>query len=194
MKIRILLAAVLGGLTMFLWGGLAHAVLPLGEIGFKAAAPPPGDAPIMQLLTTTLSEDAIYIAPGGDWEKRNDPAVKEEWDKRWNAGPRAYITVDHRPMSGMGAMLGKELVTDVVVALLAALLLSCTSGCCSSFVGRTGFVTGLGLVASLPLVQQWTWMSAPCNHTAAFIAITVIGFAIMGIVIAAIVRPRAAAP
>ena len=33
---RILLAGVLGGIALFVWEGIAHEVLPLGEAGVKA--------------------------------------------------------------------------------------------------------------------------------------------------------------
>lgn len=34
---RIAIAAILGGIVMFLWGGVAHTMLPLGEFGVHTA-------------------------------------------------------------------------------------------------------------------------------------------------------------
>ena len=37
---RILIAGVIGGLVMFMWGAVAHMMLPIGEMGMKLPTEP----------------------------------------------------------------------------------------------------------------------------------------------------------
>jgi hypothetical protein len=187
MKGRILVAALLGGIVMFFWGYVSHVVLELGDHGIKAAPAPPGDEPLMQALQAVTPDDGLYLAPGGDWEHRADPKVKEEWDKRWNAGPRALIVVNHAASRGMTKQLVTEFATDVLLALLAAILLSCAAAHCG-FMGRTLFVTGLGVVACFRTIQDWNWWEFPCVYASSKVVDALIGFTLMGIVIALVVK------
>jgi hypothetical protein len=185
---RILLAAVLGGLTLFAWGAVSHLWLQIEDGGLRAVPPPPGDEPLMEILRNTLTEDAVYLAPGGDWERRNEPAVHEEWEKRWNAGPRAFIAVSHQPFD-MGKSLVVEVVMNLMAALIVAFLMSLAIGRLPSLVGRTLFASAIGLVANLRTIENANWWGFACNYTGLQALDLVIGFTLMGFVIALIMKP-----
>ncbi len=46
---RLLAAAILGGILMFVWGAVSHTVLPLGEMGMKNLPAEDALVPAMKL-------------------------------------------------------------------------------------------------------------------------------------------------
>jgi hypothetical protein len=188
MKKRILLAGLLGGLTLFAWGAVSHMVFQLEESAMSAAPPPPGDRQIMDAVSATFPEDGIFMLPGGDMSMKSDEAAMEEWDARWRKGPRGILAVDHGDARTFPVMLLGEVLWDVVLATVAAILLACASASCCAWWCRTLFVTGLGLIASFRTMQHWNWFHFPCGYTTVQVVDALIGFTLMGLVLAAIVR------
>ena len=62
MTTRIILAAVLGAIAMFIWMFVAHMVLPLGEAGISEL---PNETTVLDALQTNISDKpGIYMFPG----------------------------------------------------------------------------------------------------------------------------------
>lgn len=193
MKSRIALAALLGGLTLFAWGAISHMVLQIGDAGLRAAPAEPGDQALLDALDATLTEDGLYFFPGMDESRMGDDDAMDEWAERTKTNPHGIIVYNKEAYGGMGRQLGVEFLTDVGAALVAAILLSWTLGCCSGFAIRVGFVGLLGLVTAFRPIQHWNWYEFPCAYTLAQIGDGVLGFLLMGIVIALLVKPKATA-
>src|ERR1051326_1296260 len=63
MSTRILIAGILGGVVMFIWGFVSHELLPLGELGVKVM---PNEDVVTAALQTNLGEDpGFYVFPAG---------------------------------------------------------------------------------------------------------------------------------
>jgi hypothetical protein len=174
---RILLAGVLGGFALFLWGGLSHMVLGLGAVGIQNL---PQQQPVMDTMKASVPQSGFYFFPQMDAGGKI-PAEKV-------GGPYG-IMIYHA--SGAGAAMTGQLVTEcllnILMALLAALLLSRAG--LTGYVSRVGFVTVLGLAIGLMTnVEYWNWYGFPLSYTAASIAIVVIGFTIVGLIAAAMVK------
>jgi hypothetical protein len=89
----------------------------------------------------------------------------------------------------LGKRLPIELGTNVVCALLAAILVSQLR---SGFIGRVACVTLVGILASImTLVPYWNWYGFPTDFTLAQIAENTVGWLLAGVVLALIVRPSA---
>ena len=58
---RIFLAALLGGIAMFIWSSIAHMALPLGEAGLRDV---PNEALLTSLQTHIGAEAGLYPLPG----------------------------------------------------------------------------------------------------------------------------------
>ena len=87
------------------------------------------------------------------------------------------------------AKLAFELVVEVLVSLLAALLLGLTR--LYDFLPRLGFVMGLGvLAAGMTNASNMIWFAFPLDYTLAYAATQLMGFLIAGAVIASLVRPK----
>lgn len=80
---KILLAAFLGSITMFVWGTISHMVLITG-IGYK---PLPNESAIMQSLNDTILEKGLYFFPGKDFKNTTHDEEKQ-WLNKYETGPR----------------------------------------------------------------------------------------------------------
>jgi hypothetical protein len=142
---RTLLAALVGGLVVFVWGAVAHMLLPLGELGLSVA---PAEAEVVATLKAKLPEAGLYFLPDmRDVEPSELPA----------SGPSAFLAWRPETSYGMGANLGLEFGSGFLAAWIAALLLGCGAGGCS--VWSKGLMTmGLGLFGWLSIsASYWTW-------------------------------------
>ena len=58
---RVVIAGILGGVVIFLWGYLAHTVLGLGEVGIKELS---NEQAVVGALRASTSEPGFYFFPG----------------------------------------------------------------------------------------------------------------------------------
>ena len=181
MSRRILLAAILGGLALFVWGGLSHTVLGLGEHGVQYLAQPQS---LMDAMKGSVPVSGIYYLPAESAGKLRPEQENGPWG----------ILVYH-PSGATTAMTNQlviEGVLNILQALLVAIILSLVPGL-SGYLSRVGFVFLLGVLAGTSLtVQYWNWYGFPANYTLATIADKLIGFLIVGLVVAAFVKPAVA--
>jgi hypothetical protein len=178
---RILLAGILGGFALFMWGGLSHMVLGLGLVGVQNMPQP---QPVMDALKTAVPQSGFYFFPPVD------AAGKVAPDKA--GGPHGIMIYNAAgagaPMTGQ---LEKECALNIGMALFAAFMLSLASGV-TGFVSRVAFVTMLGLMVGLMTnVQYWNWYGFPLNYTVVGVFNDVIGFLIVGLIAAAIIKAPA---
>jgi hypothetical protein len=84
-----------------------------------------------------------------------------------------------------------EFATECLEALLVAFLLSQTV--LASFGGKFGFFLVAGFLAAIATnVSYWNWYGFPKHYTASYMLIQVVGFAVAGLVAAALVKTRSA--
>lgn len=185
MNIRVLLGGLAGGLVLFLWGFLAHAVLPLGEVGLQSL---PNEEPVMEAMRANITAPGIYFIPGMASGQHRDEAAMKAWEEKAKRGPVALLVYQVR---GAGMETGEivtELVSNLAIGLLAGIVLASLSG---SFLTRTLMVGMMGLMSSLDiLVSEWNWYKFSTDYTLAQIAIQVVGFLLMGAAAAAIIKKR----
>jgi hypothetical protein len=182
---RVSIGGVVAGLVVFCWGAAAHMALPLGAIGFRVA---PNEEATVGQLQGALKEPGIYLFPGHDMSKPLSESEQAALFEKIKKGPTGFLV--YHPDGGEAMspqQLGTEAGTNIVCALLAALLLAQTR---LGYVGRVLFVTGLGLFGSLIVsVPYWNWYRFPLDFTAAQTVEHVVGWFLAGLVLAAIVRP-----
>ena len=89
---RILLAAILGGIALFVWGSVSHLALGLGEIGIKEL---PNEQPVLASLRAGISEPGFYFFPGmaipagASAEQKN--AAAKKFEEKYMAGPTGIL-------------------------------------------------------------------------------------------------------
>jgi len=187
---KILLAGILGGVVMFIWTSIAHMALPLGEAGLREI---PNESAVLGAMQNNIGEQTgLYIFPGPGVGKNATRQEKNEAMKHMGekmATNPSGILMYHAPGRPMafGKLLGIEFGTELLEAILVVFLLAQTS--IASFAGRVGFVLVAGILASIATnVSYWNWYGFPCVYTASYMLIQIIGFFLVGIVAAFILR------
>jgi hypothetical protein len=192
---RILLAGILGGLTLFVWLYVAHELLGLGEMGVGEI---PNETVVLNAMRGAIPAPGFYLFPGmglgpnATSEQRK--AAMPEYMKKYEQSPHGVLV--YHPASGaypFGAALGRELALNVLQALLAAWLVSyAASG--RGYSTRVGIVVLAGvLVAISTNVEYWNWYAFPGNYVAGYMTTQIVGFVLAGFVIAALVKSETAA-
>ena len=186
---RIVLAAVLGGLAMFLWSSIAHMALGLGSLGVQDI---PNEQAMIGVMKSNLAQSGFYffpglgLAPGASRAERN--AAMNVYQQKVANGPSGILI--YRP-SGQKAISAGQLLTEfgtnVVQALLAAILLAFAG--LRAYGARVGFVGLAGVMAGITTnISYWTWYGFPGSYTAAYAFTEIMGYVCIGLVAAAIVK------
>jgi hypothetical protein len=183
MTLRILIAGVLGGLAMFVWNSLAHTILPIGHVGI---GPIPAEAAARTALQEAMGTEpkpGLYAFP---WMEHGADAPKP------TPGPSGLIVYHpDRSFEMAPSMMVSEALSEIVQAVIAAFLLSLTA--LVTLLSRTLFVAAVGVAAALSThVSYWIWWGFPAGYSLAQVATMVIGYLVAGVVIAFVLRKRAA--
>jgi hypothetical protein len=188
---QILLAGLLGGIVYFVWGMLAWMVLPIHTPTLHGL---PDESAVRDALTAQQLETGVYMVPWSD-DEADWSNSESEWFQRHKSGPllSIYYTREGSEPMGPEVILG-GFVIDLLAAMLAAALLSCAvkaGSCCAGYWPRVGFVAGLGVFEALVGdTAYWNWMHFPVDYTIAMVVDGGIGWTLVGLVVAAIVKPK----
>jgi len=189
---RILLAGILGGIAMFIWTSMAHMALPLGEAGISEI---PNESAVLDAMKSSMGDKTgLYIFPGlgigKDATHEQKSEAMKQMQQRIATNPSG-ILMYHPPGRpfGFGKSLAVEFSTEVLQAILVIWLLAQTR--IESFGGRVGFVVIAGILAAITTnVSYWNWYGFPGVYTISYILIEIVGFALVGIVAAMLLRKR----
>lgn len=174
---RLIVATVLGGLTMFMWGGLSHSVIFIGT-GFKQL---PNEDKVLEALKTNIPEQGLYFFPGKDF--RN--STKEQdlaFETKFKTGPAGMLI--YRPIGGSPFSVDKlttqffsNLLSVFIAVLIASLIYA-------KYWIRVVVITLLGLLSCSAVSSiYWNWYEFPTSFFVAQILDMVIGFFLTGLVI-----------
>jgi hypothetical protein len=176
---RILLGGILGGLALFMWGGLSHMVIGLGQVGIQNIQKPVYDA-----MKASIAQGGFYFFPESDMKGN----IKDEYKN----GPIGILIF--KP-TGAGASMGGQLINETILniiqTLLAAYLLSLAVKL-TRYPQRVGFVFVLGILSAIATnIEYWNWYGFPTTYTMGAIVDKLIGFMVAGLVVAVFVKPSA---
>ena len=187
---KVLLAGILGGIVMFIWTSIAHMALPLGEAGLGEI---PNESAVLSAMQSNIGDQTgLYIFPGPGVGKNATRQEKNEAMKHMGekiATNPSGILMYHPPGRPLvlGKLLGVEFGTELLEAILVVFLLAQTR--IASFAGRVGFVLVAGILAAIATnVSYWNWYGFPCVYTASYMFIQIVGFFLVGIVAAFMLR------
>ncbi len=178
---KILLGGILGGLALFMWGGLSHMVIGLGEVGIQNI-----QRPVYDSMKATIPQRGFYFFPENDGKGN----MKDEF----KGGPTGILI--YKPIGAGASMTGQlinETILNIVQALLAAYLLSLATIKLGRYPQRVGFVFVLGILSAIATnIEYWNWYGFPSSYTMGAIVDKLIGFMVVGLVVAAFVKPMSA--
>ena len=190
MKIRVLLAGIAGGVVLFVWGALSHMVLGLGEVGVKIIH---NEDAVLTAMQSSIQEPGFYFFPGEGMETGEPTAEQQKrWEEKYSRGPTGVLI--YQPQGGKPwdpMQFLTELAADIGAALIAAFLLSAAAASLSSLAARIFFVAPLGVFSSLDVhVSYWNWYRFPTDYTLGIIADALIGWLLVGVVLAFLIKPE----
>jgi hypothetical protein len=186
---KILLAALVGAILMYVWSSGAH-MSPLAMIGIKSM---PNEGPALSALTqATGDKPGLYHFPYADAKSKTFMKDMETAMKTKPSGILVYRPAG-APMMTPTQLIG-EFVLELFETLLAVWLLTRTGA--SSFGARVGVMAGIGVLAAVVTnMSYWIWYAYPLDYTLANMVIEFGKFLFAGVGAAFILgmKPKAAA-
>jgi hypothetical protein len=181
---RVVLAGLAGGVVVFVWGAVAHMMLPLGEMGVRQL---PSEDKVVGTMKDAIREPGFYFFPGIDRSKAAE-AEQKAWEKKIKEGPTGVLIIHPEGGEAMSPrQLGTELGSNIVSALLAAFVLTQVR---SGYGMRVLLVTLMGIFGFSSIsVSYWNWYGFPSDFTIAEAITETVGWLLAGLVLAAIIRP-----
>ena len=175
---RVLVAGLIGGILMFLWGVVAHMALGLGNVGLKQ---PASESVVLSTLHEGLGDKAgVYILPSLDPKKMGDAAEVIAYQQQAIRSPYAWVVYMPQgdDMTRMGPQIGRQWASDTLSALALAFVMG---------LAGIGFRRRLALAAAAvafawlsTMVPYWNWYRFPLDFTWAALIEQLIGWLIAG--------------
>jgi len=185
---RRLLAAIAGGIVVFIWSAVSHMALGLGSAGIRTL---PNEERMAQAIRGVVTEPGLYFFPGMDPSRKMTPEEERAWTERYRRGPSGLMIVQpggRDPMEPTQFVV--ELLADILAAGVAAFLLAGLGG---PLLARAGAMGLLGVFEWADLsVSYWNWYKFPTLYTGAALVEQVVGWTLAGLVMALMLRPRPA--
>jgi hypothetical protein len=192
MSTRILLSGILGGLVMFIWNFVAHDLLPIGEMGVKIT---PNEDAVRSALETNLGDSpGFYIFPAGGLtpgatREQKEVAMKKA-EEQMAAGAAGVLIYRPKRIFNFPKRLAIEFATDVFLAWLAVFLLAQTR--INGFGGKVGFILTAGILAAVATnIPYANWYGFPKIYTVGQMIAQIVGFLLVGIVAALMLKRTA---
>jgi len=174
---KVLLPGILGGLLVFVWGAIAHLLLPIGAMGFKTI--PNNEDAVLNAMKSNIQEPGLYFMPGHDMSR--SPTAEEM--RKYEAGPTAFLVYHPTGEKVMTpGQLTRQALFTILGGLIAAFIISTTV---ASLTTRGVMVMLMGLFAWLATnAPYWNWYRFPADFTVAQGLDRVIGWLLGGFLIA----------
>jgi len=178
---RILIAAILGAVAMFVWTSIAHVVTPLGQIGFSQI---PNESAVMTAMQSSLgNKQGLFFYPWFDAKDPNAMTKSAESQKTLPHGLLIYNPPNVNVDANMGPMLVKEFIKQFAQALFASVIVSFMVG--ATFLMRWGTVMLMFASSSIAVnVSYWNWYHFPLDFTLAAITMELVSGIVAGVAIA----------
>ena len=181
---KLAVAALVGGLIVFAWGAVAHMATPLGMAGMSFL---PDEGATIEGLRVSVPKTGMYIFPTEGMTSKNE-AEQKAWTEKIRRGPSGLLLYRAEGMEPMPPrMLVVEFISDVLAALVAALVVSMIAG----YSRRVLAVLLLALFAFCSLsLSYWNWYGFPTTFIGAELLTEAIGWLLAGLAIARLAPAR----
>lgn len=191
---RIILASLLSGIILFVWGMLSWMVLPIHD---GTVRPLPDAQAVIDVLKKQNLEDGYYLYPafpdGSSGPGPEMEAAMQEFEKKHQAGPIFSVIYKSQGMPSMPPeMMIAGLLINMLSSFIAATLLSMAvkNGAMFTYFQRFRFVALIGVFAAIvSFLNLKNWMYFPTDFTRAMMLDLLLTWIIGGLVIAALIKP-----
>lgn len=188
---KLLLAALLAALAMFVWEFVAHMFTPLGEAGIRYLPKP--ETLLPSLHSAIGSKRGMFMFPTGgltDESSREEKAkAMQRMMDEMKTKPSGLLV--YKPAGtefNFAKSLAIQFLTDFIKTLLVIVLLAQTR--LTRFGRKVWFVVIAGILGAIVTnIPYWNWYGFNGTFTISQIVTDVIGFLCAGLVIAWLHRP-----
>lgn len=195
---RVLLAGVLGALTVFVWGAISWMVLPWHPATVHNI---PDGEPVVEMLRDRDLLTGVYHYPG-ELHDEDEPAAvtdadRSAWTDRYRRGPNVNLLVYSSEGSDpfAPATFARGFLLLLIAATLAAYLLSLAAPSLPAYGQRVLFVALLGVFSAVvSRFEDWNWLLFPTDYTLVMAMDLVVGWLLAGLVIGWQIRPELYTP
>ncbi|MBI5274489.1 MAG: hypothetical protein HY860_05500 [Chlamydiales bacterium] len=177
--------AIVGGIVAYIWSFASWMVLPWHNDLFHSFK---SEQYVASVIKENSPEKGVYLIPFLDMKK----AQKNDYKKQADAmrkGPVVFAVVSPTGAAPMGAgHFVSNFLTQVAGGALVGMILYLS--CCHNYFGRVMIVLFTGLFAGIiTYLPAWTWWNFPCDYTIVSILDVTIGWLIVGLILAKVMRP-----
>ncbi len=187
MWLRILIAGVVGGVFVFFMGAFNHMVLGLQG---RTMSNVPESAEFSEYLKTRGMKHGFHVFPDMPTDAEQKDAEKmAAINERYKVGPSGMLLIAPTGQDMMGGeTLGKEVVSNIIAAFLAAWIVS-LFGANVGFGRRWLAVLLMGIFAWVSITASYgIWYRFPHDFVHDELYCALLEWGVAGLVIAAIVR------
>jgi hypothetical protein len=184
---NILIAGIVGGIMLFVWGFLVNVVIPLHTPSLHSM---PNEDAVVDLLRSTLSTPGVYVFPAMPTD--NQKTSMDTYTQKYTRGPLGMIIYyPHGADPIMPSQMIIGLIISIISSFFAAWFLSRSTAAASPYLTRVIYLGMLGVFVSFFVyLSSWNWFFYPLDHTTANIADSILGWLFAGLGIAAIIKPK----
>jgi hypothetical protein len=180
---KLLVATLLGSLTMFIWEGFSHVVL-FTDMGSTLI---PNEAELREVVKTNIAGNGLYAFSGAGL---GDPSERQEaaFEDRLRTGTVGIL--GYRPPGG-NPFSARKLITQFLGNVLSVLIaVQVASLIRAGYWRRVLAVTHVGLLACAVVSSiYWNWYEFPASFFVAQVLDMVIGFFLAGLVLCLVLPP-----
>ena len=154
---RLLLGAILGGITAFLWSFVSWSVLPWHERTLRSFQ---NEDEVSVVIGSHAATSGNYILPSGPSQQglsgEQQKAAEEIRMQKMQKGPLMFAAIRKEGFGSFPKVLITQLLCQMFAALLLTWMLLQTVGL--SYARRVAFLAVAGLVASVIAdLPNWNW-------------------------------------
>jgi hypothetical protein len=189
----LLLGAVLGGITAFLWSFISWSVLPWHEKQLRSFQ---NEDEVIAVISSHATQSGNYLLPTGPSQEGltadQKKAAEEIRMQKMLKGPLVFAAVRKEGFGSFPKVLLTQLLYQIFAALLLTWMLLQTTGL--SYARRVAFVAIAGLAASVIAdLPNWNWWAFSGAYTAVNLIDYTLTWLLAGLVIARVTKPQTAA-
>jgi len=186
---RIVLAALAGGVLVFIVSGILHSSTHLGEVGIRSV---PNEDLVLLTMRNSIPEPGFYFFPAPNLSpmpKEQKEAEESKYLAKFKQGPTGILI--YKP-GGEDLNFGKLLVIQFLIGLIAAFIAAWILGATASattYGTRVMIVVLIGLFAEIYIdLPYWNWYGFPMNYAIGHLLGGILSWAVAGLAMAAIVK------
>jgi hypothetical protein len=187
----LLLGAVLGGITAFLWSFISWSVLPWHEKQLHSFQ---NEDEVIAAISSHAPRSGNYLLPTGPPQEGltvdQKKAAEEIRMQKMQKGPLVFAAIRKEGFDSFPKVLITQLLCQMFAALLLTWMLLQTTGL--GYARRVAFLAIAGLAASVIAdLPNWNWWAFSGAYTAVNLIDYTLTWLLAGLVIAKVAYPLA---